>query len=192
MVYRQLEPFLLAPTGNTALGFAERECTRPETLPGLADARWIGTHYVTEYNVVRLHSGIGYITPQDRLLDAHRPSKLSGNENSLKLVWLARRRTTTRSSRRSASSSLNRTGGHAGRPGTILTALGKIPFHGEPIHNKFYDWRRRYGQPNEHNAALPRGIWLQAWEKQAILDYRQDHRDEGYRRLTFMRSTVFL
>jgi putative transposase len=63
--------------------------------------------------------------------------------------------------------------------GRVLTWLG-IPT------SKYYDWCQRYGQPNEHNAALPRGTWLQDWEKHAILDYRQDHPDEGYRRLTFM------
>ncbi len=63
--------------------------------------------------------------------------------------------------------------------GQLLTWLG-IPT------STYYDWRHRYGQPNEHNATLPRWTWLQDWEKQAILAYRQGHRDEGYRRLAFM------
>ena len=52
--------------------------------------------------------------------------------------------------------------------------------------SKFYDWRSRYGQVNEHNAWVPRDHWLEAWEKQAILEFEQRHPLEGYRRLAFM------
>jgi putative transposase len=52
--------------------------------------------------------------------------------------------------------------------------------------SKFYDWRRRYGKANEHNALVPRDDWLEAWEKQAIVDFHDSHPLEGYRRLTFM------
>jgi putative transposase len=52
--------------------------------------------------------------------------------------------------------------------------------------SKFYNWRQRYGKVNEHNALIPRDDWLQAWEKQAILDFHDRHPLEGYRRLTFM------
>lgn len=52
--------------------------------------------------------------------------------------------------------------------------------------SKFYDWRRRYGKVNEHNAWVPRDHWLEDWEKQAILDFEAAHPLEGYRRLTFM------
>ncbi len=52
--------------------------------------------------------------------------------------------------------------------------------------SKFYDWRRRYGKVNEHNALVPRDDWLAAWEKQAIVDFHDSHPLEGYRRLTFM------
>ena len=37
----------------------KRECIRPETPLCLGDARRIAARYVTEYNTVRLHSGIG-------------------------------------------------------------------------------------------------------------------------------------
>lgn len=50
----------------------------------------------------------------------------------------------------------------------------------------FYNWSDRHGQPNQHNARLPRATWLRAWERQAILDYQQAHPEEGYRRLTYM------
>jgi len=52
--------------------------------------------------------------------------------------------------------------------------------------SKFYSWRKRYGQANEHNARVPRDHWLTEDEKQAILDYESEHPTEGYRRLTFM------
>jgi transposase InsO family protein len=52
--------------------------------------------------------------------------------------------------------------------------------------SKFYEWKKRYGQVNEHNALVPRDHWLQACEKQAILAFHAEHSDEGYRRLTYM------
>jgi transposase InsO family protein len=51
---------------------------------------------------------------------------------------------------------------------------------------KFYEWRKRYGKPNGHNARVPRDGWLEDWEKRAILDYHTGHPLEGYRRLAFM------
>jgi putative transposase len=52
--------------------------------------------------------------------------------------------------------------------------------------SKFYDWRDRYGQVNEHNSWVPRDFWLEQWEKQAIVDFHLNNPLEGYRRLTFM------
>ncbi len=52
--------------------------------------------------------------------------------------------------------------------------------------SKWYDWCRRYGCINEHNAWVPRDFWLEAWEKEAILAYHDEHRIDGYRRLTYM------
>lgn len=52
--------------------------------------------------------------------------------------------------------------------------------------SKFYDWQKRYGKVNEHNAWIPRDFWLQEWEKRAIIDFLTMHPDEGYRRLAFM------
>ena len=40
--------------------------------------------------------------------------------------------------------------------------------------SKFYDWRRRYGKVNEHNALVPRDHWLEEWEKQAILAFHAE------------------
>jgi len=52
--------------------------------------------------------------------------------------------------------------------------------------SKFYRWRQRYGQENAHNGKIPRDFWLEAWERQAILDFHEKHPLEGYRRLAFM------
>jgi len=52
--------------------------------------------------------------------------------------------------------------------------------------SKFYQWKDRYGQANEHNGQVPRDWWLEDWEKQAILDFHDRHPLEGYRRLAFM------
>ena len=52
--------------------------------------------------------------------------------------------------------------------------------------SKFYDWQARYGKVNEHNGWVPRDFWVEAWEKQAILDFHLRYPLEGYRRLTFM------
>ena len=45
----------------------KRECIRPETPLSVQDARRIVGRFVTEYNGIRLHAGIGYVTPRDRL-----------------------------------------------------------------------------------------------------------------------------
>jgi putative transposase len=52
--------------------------------------------------------------------------------------------------------------------------------------SKFYDWRKRYGKVNEHNALVPRDHWLEAWEREAIKRFYAEHPLEGYRRLTYM------
>jgi len=52
--------------------------------------------------------------------------------------------------------------------------------------SKFHDWKQRYGKVNEHNGKIPRDHWLEDWEKEAILDYHDQHPWEGYRRMTFM------
>ena len=52
--------------------------------------------------------------------------------------------------------------------------------------SKWHAWKHRYGKANEHNAWIPRDHWLEAEEKQAILDFQALFPLEGYRRLTFM------
>ena len=58
----------------------KRECIRPGTPLNLDDATRIVGYYVKKYCQVRLHSGIGYVTPRDRL------------EGRDQLIWAERRR----------------------------------------------------------------------------------------------------
>ncbi len=51
---------------------------------------------------------------------------------------------------------------------------------------KFYDWQKRYGKANEHNALIPRDHWITPEERRRIIDFQQQFPLEGYRRLTFM------
>jgi len=52
--------------------------------------------------------------------------------------------------------------------------------------SKYHLWRKHYGRPHAHNSHIPRDGWLEAWEKQAIIDYHRKFPLEGYRRLTYM------
>jgi putative transposase len=45
----------------------KEECIRPSTPLTLEGARRIVGKFVTHYNTVRLHSAIGYVTPEDKL-----------------------------------------------------------------------------------------------------------------------------
>ena len=56
----------------------------------------------------------------------------------------------------------------------------------EVPRSKFYNWRERYGKANEHNGKIPRDHWLEPWERDAIVEYYDQHPLEGYRRLAFM------
>ncbi len=53
-------------------------------------------------------------------------------------------------------------------------------------HGKFFDWRKRYGKANEHNALVPRDHWITDEERRKILAFFDENPLEGYRRLAFM------
>lgn len=55
----------------------KQECIRPKTPLDLEDARQLVADYVSQYNNMRLHSAIGYLTPKD---------KLEGREAHIKAV----------------------------------------------------------------------------------------------------------
>jgi transposase InsO family protein len=50
---------------------------------------------------------------------------------------------------------------------------------------KWHSGKHRSGKVNEHNAWIPREHWLEAEERQALLDFQERFPLEGYRRLTF-------
>ena len=54
------------------------------------------------------------------------------------------------------------------------------------FQSTYYRWVKRYGKVNEHNAWIPRDWWIEDWEKEAIKEFYLSHRDDGYRRVTYM------
>jgi transposase InsO family protein len=49
----------------------KEQAIRPKTLLSLEDARRVVGEFVDHYNRVRLHSALGYVTPQDRMEGRH-------------------------------------------------------------------------------------------------------------------------
>lgn len=49
----------------------KEEAIRPKTPLSLEDARRVVGEFVAHYNTARLHSALGYVTPQDRLAGRH-------------------------------------------------------------------------------------------------------------------------
>ncbi len=62
------------------------ECIRPGTPLSPEDARRLIQRYVDHYNTVRLHSAIGYVTPQDMLRDGKRRSTPHGTASWRRLA----------------------------------------------------------------------------------------------------------
>ena len=67
------------PVSMLGLGL-KGECIRVKTSLSLEDARRLVAEFVAHYNMVRLRSAIGYITPAD---------KLAGREEA---IWSERKR----------------------------------------------------------------------------------------------------
>jgi len=68
---------------------------------------------------------------------------------------------------------------------TGLTALQVVDWLGIG-RSKYYQWKKRYGKVNEHNARIPRDHWIEDWERQSIVEFAQKYPLDGYRALTFM------
>lgn len=51
---------------------------------------------------------------------------------------------------------------------------------------KYYNWKKRQNQRNHHNGNIPKSHWILPWEREAIIDYKTQHLEEGYRRLSYM------
>jgi integrase-like protein len=68
------------------------ECIRPNSPVSLSDARCLVATYVEHYNTVRLHSAIGYVTPQAKLegregaIFAERQCRLA-QARAARLIW---------------------------------------------------------------------------------------------------------
>ncbi|MBD3374664.1 IS3 family transposase [candidate division KSB1 bacterium] len=63
--------------------------------------------------------------------------------------------------------------------GHMLKALGLS-------WSRYHDWKRRFGQANKHNGKIPRDFWLEPWEIEAIVNFKHQHPETGYRYLTYM------
>ena len=81
-------------------GTVKQECIRPYSPTSLEEARRIVARFVEEYNTERLHSAIGYITPQDMLEDR---AKEIHAERDRKLAEAREQRRQKRESNRAAS-----------------------------------------------------------------------------------------
>jgi putative transposase len=66
------------------------DCIRVQTPLSLEDARRIVAQYVEQYNTVRLHSAIGYITPLDKL-EGHAEQIFAQRDAKLEAARKARR-----------------------------------------------------------------------------------------------------
>ncbi len=69
MTHVRTSPFYPQSNGKIESWYKtlKRECIRPGVPLSVDDARRIVARFVDEYDNVRLHSGIGYIAPIDRL-----------------------------------------------------------------------------------------------------------------------------
>ena len=62
------------------------ECIRPGVPLSLADAKLLVEQYVAVHNEQRLHSGIGYVTPQDMM--AGRQAEIhAARDRKLERAW---------------------------------------------------------------------------------------------------------
>ena len=52
--------------------------------------------------------------------------------------------------------------------------------------SRYYDWVKREDLANQHNGKLPKSHWLLPSEREKIIAYCKDKRENGYRRLTYM------
>lgn len=99
MTHVRTSPFY--PQSNGKLerwhGSLKRECIRPACPEDVEDARRRITAFVDEYNQVRLHSALGYITPADKL---HGLEQAIFDERDRKLEEARLRRQQARCARR--------------------------------------------------------------------------------------------
>lgn len=75
------------------------ECIRPQCPTSLEEAKRVVTRYVQHYNTERLHAGIGYITPNDKL---NGKADAIHQERDRKLAEARQRRSEASAQRRAA------------------------------------------------------------------------------------------
>jgi putative transposase len=68
-----------------------------------------------------------------------------------------------------------------------ISDLTALPVRGvlrwAQLHNgRFYCWRERDGEFNEHNGEIPRDHWLCSWENDSVLEFKDSCPLNGYRR----------
>ena len=56
----------------------------------------------------------------------------------------------------------------------------------ELSQNRLIEWKKRYGKINMHNRLLSRDYGLRLEEKEKIINFYLKHREDGYRRVTYM------
>ena len=66
------------------------------------------------------------------------------------------------------------------------TAISRLVAWLGIVRSKFYDWKDRYGQVNEHNAWVPAGPLAGGLGEAGHRGLPHEHPLEGYRRLTYM------
>lgn len=69
------------------------------------------------------------------------------------------------------------------RTGYSITQALKILDIRKP---RFYEWKKRKGDPNKHNGQIPKSTWILEEEREAILKYFSKNPRNGCRRLSFM------
>src|SRR5262249_17716280 len=74
MTHARTSPYYLQSNGKIERWhrILKEECIRPGTPLSVEDARRIVSQFVEHCNGVRLHSAIGYVTPQDKLAGRER------------------------------------------------------------------------------------------------------------------------
>lgn len=73
---------------------------------------------------------------------------------------------------------------NAGRVAQMRAAQAAIRLGGVMrMGAEYHTWLKRYRIIKGRNGKVPRGWWLEEWEKQAILDFHEKHPLEGCRRL---------
>jgi len=106
-----------------------QDCIRPKTPLSMKDVHRTAAHFVKEYNELRSHSGIGYITPKDHL-ERQEQQIQAARRNNVQAVRAGRSAARHREEVGSASTCAT-----SASPGIILIASAEIPFHGKAIQS---------------------------------------------------------